>query len=1082
MMRILIVDDKEEHLHFLHTLLTGEGYIVESAQHGEEALFMARQTPPEVIVSDLLMPVMDGYTLLRHWKGDTRLSQVPFIVYTAIYTEPEDEQLALSLGADAFILKPAGPDDFLARLREVHAAGPATSATLPPGMVSDEMMMLKGYSQTLVRKLERKTMQLQEANRALQEDIAARQRTEAALRASEAQFASSFVHAAIGMALLSPAGRYVKVNRALCEMFGYSEAELLVRNYFDITHPEDIDDRGERRRLLAGEIDKFALEKRYLHRDGHIVWGCLSVSLLRDEAGQPLHVVAQVQNITERKQSEEATRRALQRLNDAQCIAQIGDWEWLPNSQSISWSPQVFEIFGRDPRLGPPRDYEEYAAIYDEENRALLKASVTAAVTSGVIQAHELTCCRRDGSRIYVRGVIVPSTNESGRVHLHGTIQDITASREIEAALRRSEALFRTLVQTSWDGFHLIDQTGRITYESPAVSRVLGYTPEEMIGRNVLDFIHPHEVAGDLAGGEKIAQPPDQLRHLTERVRHQDGSWRWIESYDINLIDHPDVGAIAVNYRDITERKRAEAALRESEAELRNLAEAMPQMVWITTPDGQNTYSNQQWLDYTGLTPEQSVGFGWNTALHPDDQERGRIAWEEATRITGTYSVEYRIRRADGVYRWWLDRGVPQCDAAGKIVKWFGTCTDIHDLKEADFKIHSLNADLEQRVAQRTAELFAVTQEAEKANRAKSDFLSRTSHELRTPLNAILGFGQLLEVEGRDPEEADSIEQILRAGRHLLELINEMLDLSRIEAGQLELSLTPESLHETVGEALALVRPMATDRGVTLDRFESSAYVMVDRQRFKQVVLNLLSNAVKYNHPGGRVTCSAGPPSEGRLRLAVTDTGIGIAAADAGKVFTAFERFGAAATNVEGIGLGLAITRQLTELMGGHIGFDSVPGEGSTFWVDLPVAEKALAPEAGAEVSAPRAPGTPADSRKLLYIEDNVSNLRLFTRIVARRPAVEFLSAANGTLGLEMARVQHPDMILLDLHLPDLDGTEVLRRLQADPATAQIPVIVLTADAVPGRREQSLVAGARAFLTKPLEIRTVLALIDQYLG
>ena len=427
-------------------------------------------------------------------------------------------------------------------------------------------------------------------------------------------------------------------------------------------------------------------------------------------------------------------------------------------------------------------------------------------------------------------------------------------------------------------------------------------------------------------------------------------------------------------------------------------------------------------------------------------------------------------------------RGAAQRNAAGEIVKWFGTCTDIHDLKEADLEIQSLNADLERRVALRTAELFNATQEAEKANQSKSDFLSRTSHELRTPLNAILGFGQLLEREGRDPEEADNIEQILRAGRHLLGLINEMLDISRIEAGQLELALQTVPLSETIGEALAIVRPMAIDRGITIDPFQSSAHIVVDRQRFKQVVLNLLSNAVKYNHPGGRVTCRVTELGAERLRFSVTDTGIGIAAADAGKVFTAFERFGVAATQVEGIGLGLAITRQLTELMGGKIGFESELGTGSTFWVDLPRAGNPhVSLNTPAEVLMPGAAGLGGGPSRLLYIEDNVSNLRLVKRIIARRPQVEFLSAANGTLGLEMARTLHPGMILLDLHLPDIQGDDVLRLLLAEESTAAIPVIMLSADAVPARRAQMLAAGARAFLTKPLEIRAFLAVVDEFI-
>jgi PAS domain S-box-containing protein len=1324
MRRVLIVDDNEENLYYLQALLPGEGYAVESARHGAEALVRARQAPPDVIISDLLMPVMDGYTLLRRWKTDEHLKDVPFIVYTATYTEPEDERLALSLGADAFILKPAEPDALLAQIRAVLAAGRGAASTLAPESISDEAAILQSYSETLIRKLEQKTMQLEEANRALQKDIAAREQTEVALRASEAQFSSAFSYASAGMSLQGLDGRYLKVNRALCSMLGYSEAELLVRTFQDLTHPEDQEESlGEMRKLMAGEIEFIQLEKRYLHRETRVIWAHISVSLLRDEAGVPLHFIAQIQDITVRKQAEEMLRKSEERYRRLIDTANEGVWTIDTKGRTTYVNQRMADFLGYTPAEMMGRIHTDF--MWEEDR---LKGDLDLELRRhGVREIWDQRYRRKDGRELWTVASCNTMFDADGTfIGALGMFTDITERKQIEGALHRSEALFRTLVQTSWDGFHLVKLTGEIIYESPAVTRMLGYEPEEMVGRSVLEFMHPEDAAALVAGASSLAETPGKLRTVTLRVRHKDGAWRYVESYEVNLLEHPDVGAIAVNYRDITERRDAEltarrlaavvqssadaiigndlncvmtswnagaerifgfteremvgtsvtrlmppdrhgekdrvlsailrgeniadfetkrltkagrlidvsvtaspilaadgkivgvskfarditarksaetaaanllavleaslneififdaetkqfeyvneaalrnlgysmeevrrltpidltpdfeleafgamteplrsyeksklvfetmhrradgtlypieahmqlversdrsvflvvgndiserqrtaSALRESEAEFRALAEAMPQMVWITNGDGLAIYQNHQWLDYTGILAEENLGNGWLAAVHPDDQARVAAKWQEAM-TTGSCSMEYRIRRADGVFRWWLVRGEPQCDAAGEIRKWFGTCTDIHDLKQADLEIQHLNSDLERRVAERTAELHAATEEAEKANRAKSDFLSRTSHELRTPLNAILGFGQLLELEGRDPEEADNIEQILRAGRHLLGLINEMLDISRIEAGELELALHALPLNETIDEALALVRPMAIDRGVTLDRFESDSWVIADRQRFKQVVLNLLSNAVKYNCPSGRVTCTATELAGERVRVSVSDTGIGIAPADASKVFTAFERFGPTAMQIEGLGLGLAITRQLTELMGGRIGFESVLNEGSTFWVDLPLARVSRVADVGS-AAATDFPTLNAGghSCKVLYIEDNVSNLRLVTRILARRPAITFISATHGALGLEMAREYQPDLILLDLHLPDIQGDEVLCHLIAEPATANIPVVMLSADALPLRRKQLLAAGARAFLSKPLEVRALLATIDQFLA
>jgi signal transduction histidine kinase/CheY-like chemotaxis protein len=387
---------------------------------------------------------------------------------------------------------------------------------------------------------------------------------------------------------------------------------------------------------------------------------------------------------------------------------------------------------------------------------------------------------------------------------------------------------------------------------------------------------------------------------------------------------------------------------------------------------------------------------------------------------------------------------------------------------------------LTQRDEQTQAALREAMEQAERANMAKSDFLSRMSHELRTPLNVVLGFGQILEMRGElGTKDAAAVEQILKAGRHLLELINEVLDLSRIESGRMTISSEPVELADLAGEALDLIGPLALERSVQVNAELGCCHrhVTADRQRLKQVLLNLLSNAIKYNHDGGAVTVSCAEGAPGRLRLNVTDTGPGIPAALMDRLFQPFERLGAEGGHVEGTGLGLALSRQLMKLMDGEIGADSSVGEGSTFWLELAIADSPQDNGAVPKVALPN-PVRELRSRRVLLIEDNLANLKLIEVLTAEREHIELLPAMTGRLGLELAREHRPDLILLDQHLPDLTGTEVLHRLKADPETRDIPVVIVSADATPGQTRRMRERGAADYLSKPLDLPRFLKVLD----
>lgn len=1091
--------------------------------------------------------------------------------------------------------------------------------------------------------------------RGLVQDVTEQKQTEQALRESEERFFSAFEYAGIGMGLVDLNGSWIKVNQSLCDLLGYSAKELTALTFQEITHPDDLNaDLENVRALLAGEARFYSMEKRYFHKRGHTLWILLSVSLIRDQAGQPLHFISQIQDITERKQVEYSLRKSEERLRAlVESIDEI-----------------IFEL--------------------DAE----------------------------------------------------GTYINVWASEESLLALPKEQLLGRR------------------------VSDVLGAATADPL----IEAIHRVIATGKTEGFAYTLDLPIGQRSFLARltpILAADGS----------------IQTACVLTRDVTERNQAEEALRHSEAELRTLAEAMPQIVWITRPDGWHIHFNQRWMDYTGLTLEQSLGHGWNPPFHPDDRPRAAELWQQATESGEPYEIEYRLRRADGVYRWMLGRALPLRDKAGDIVKWFGTCTDIDDLKhveavaqknereqrelamqletervrladaqavakmgsweldistnvltwsdenyrifgaardefdasyeafveyvhpddramvhkvftesivrrtsyaidhrlllkdgtlkfvhergqtfyddqgqairsigttqditerkQAEEALQKAHDELELRVIERTAEIteahrqlegelverkraeetlseaqqmlqlvlnnipqaifwkdrnsvflgcnyrlaldagytsqqevigktddempwaehapkykaddrlvmetdtprlnieevitrsdgsrgwlrtnkiplhdsqdrvmgvlcsyeditlqkeaetsiHQARDEAERANAAKGEFLSRMSHELRTPLNAILGFGQILEIQEKQltSSQNQGVHQILKAGRHLLDLVNEVLNITRLDLPDGTLSSEPIVLHEVVQEALDMMQPLAADAGISMPRElaeESPIVVLADRQRLLQIMLNLLSNAIKYNKAGGGVHVSAEVTLENRVCFHVSDTGHGIAEEDMPKLFIPFSRLNAEEMGVEGTGLGLVLCRRLAQAMNGSLLVESEPGQGSTFTLELPMAKLLSAEQdVDATPSLPDADSsdaivttaTQSAKRTILLIEDNVSNFQLIEMILEDLNHVRLIGAIQGGLGVELARQQRPDLILLDMHLPDIMGDEVLQRLQAIPETKDIPVIILSADATPVQITRLLGQGARQYLTKPLNVTQFLQAVN----
>jgi PAS domain S-box-containing protein len=509
----------------------------------------------------------------------------------------------------------------------------------------------------------------------------------------------------------------------------------------------------------------------------------------------------------------------------------------------------------------------------------------------------------------------------------------------------------------------------------------------------------------------------------------------------------------------VIERQRNETALRQAEARFQRIVANTPGMVYrfALRVDGSMDFpfASEGCRDIFGVdpatlyeNPQAVLGL-----IHPEEQRRFYESISRSAALLQPWHWEGRIVLPWGEQKWIQGASRTDLQPNGDIL-WDGILVDITRRRQAE------------------EALRAAKEEAERANNVKSEFLSRMSHELRTPLNAILGFGQLLEISDLGERHNQSVTHILEGGRRLLGLVDEVLDMARIEAGGLELDIQAVRIDQPLEKAIQLLTPLADQRQVLFDPLPSTCQrmVMADPERLDQILLNLLSNAVKFNTQGGNVRFSCRSlPEEGRVRLTITDRGSGLSDTDRERFFNLFEKLDAPQTGIEGVGIGLAVAKQLIEAMGGCIGVKSSADRGSAFFIELPAAPETMAAASTQEM------------RNVLCIEDNKVNTMLLERLIERRPGLRLRKAEDGLGGVAMALEEPPDLILLDLHLPDINGVEVLRRLRADERTLQTPVLVVSADAIGASIGQLRQLGVRDYLTKPLDAETFLRAVDQAL-
>ncbi len=511
------------------------------------------------------------------------------------------------------------------------------------------------------------------------------------------------------------------------------------------------------------------------------------------------------------------------------------------------------------------------------------------------------------------------------------------------------------------------------------------------------------------------------------------------------------------------EQKKLDQRLRDQQFYTRSLIEANIDAMATTDPAGIITDLNRQMEALTGCTRDELIGAPFKDCF--TDPDRAEEAIKRVLNEKSVTNYELTVRARGGKETVVSYNATTFYDRERKLKGVYASARDLTERMR-----------LYQDMQDKNVELESARSLAETASLAKSDFLSSMSHELRSPLNAILGFAQLMDTDSipATPSQKESIAQILQAGWHLLKLINEILDLAKVESRQVPLSEEPVSLAEVMAECQGMIEPQAQPRGITLrfPRLGQPLFVRADRTRLKQVLINLLSNAIKYNVIKGSVDLKCVAGATGRIRVSITDTGNGLSPDQLSQLFQAFNRLGQEAGGEEGTGIGLVVAKRLVELMGGAIGVESVVDVGSTFWFELAqVAQPMLTMDTGDSL-LPTVSQMPfgVQSHTLLYVEDNPANLKLVEQLIARHPSMRLLTAVNGIIGVETARASRPDVILMDINLPGMNGFDALKLLRSDPLTSHIPVIAISANAMALDIERGRKAGFFRYITKPINV------------
>ncbi len=784
--------------------------------------------------------------------------------------------------------------------------------------------------------------------------------------------------------------------------------------------------------------------------------------LAPDEALPPAELLLCLHDTTETVRLHNDLRYKSELLDMTQDVARLAVWEREIPSGRGRWDPHMFRFFGLPEDGGTPSFELASAQIHPEDRHPEIYLDSTRA--AGRYEQHYRIVLPDGTLRRVHSHWEVKNSPEGVPDRAIGLVVDDTEVYRLAEAYEKTLTHLKLAVEAANISVWRHDLTLDRFFYNDRGFHILGMEPRpDGISRTELRaLIHPADLPGIVASAEQSLRTEDPV-DVQARYRRLDGTWAHV--YTRRAVRRNEKGEpiefIGVGM-DITRQVERLREAHELAERLKVAVNAAGVGVWSRHPHNPHAEWNEPMYRITGRAAHLGgpTREEWLEMVHPDDRAAMRTAGAPAV---GNASLEYecRIVRPDGEVRWLVHR--VRREMRDGVLMVFGVTLDVTDAREAD-------------VRKREHEL------ALRESRAKSEFLSRMSHELRTPLNAVLGFAQLLLVDkgALPPEQRSKVRHIHSAGAHLLALIDDVLDLSSLESGQLRLDLQPVALDDVLREALPLVEALAARQGVTLQAPPLEGTALVDRTRLRQMLVNLLSNAIKYNRPHGQVLVTSAVEA-GQVALQVSDTGLGMTPEQLAHLFEPFNRLGRERDGISGTGIGLAVVKALATHMQGDVQVRSTAGAGSTFTVRLPRAHVVEMPPAAPPVTAPAplvAPGPAAQRGRVLYIEDNPVNVMLVEEIIRMRPGVHLVSAGTGRAGVALAAQERPDLILIDIQLPDMDGFEVLRHLRQQASTAHIPCIALSANAMPDDIGRARTAGFSDYWTKPIDFKSFLAALD----
>jgi len=890
-------------------------------------------------------------------------------------------------------------------------------------------------------------------------DISDRKQAEDAIKQSEERYRSLIAATSQIVWTADAEGRCADIP-TLRAYTGQTEAQVVGFGWLDAFHPDDRE-RTDRAWMEAVQTKTmYDVQYRIRGADGNYRYFQGRAVPILNEDGSIREWVGTCTDIHDRKQAEDAIAQSEERYRSL--IAATSQMVWTADAE------------GRSPDLPSWRAYTGQTeaqmvglgwldAIHPDDRERTNQVWMEAVQTKSLLEI-EYQIRRADGNYRYFQVRGVPILNEDGSIREWiGTCTDIHDRKEAEDAIKQSEERYRSLIVATSQIAWTADPEGR-SPDLPSWRAYTGQTEAQVVGLGWLDAIHPDDRERTNQVWMEAVQTIS-LYDIEYRIQGADGNYRYFQVRGVPILNED--GSIREwigTCSDIHDRKQAEDAIKQSEERYRSLILATSQIVWITDAEGrcEDTPSMRA---YTGQTEAEVVGFGWLDTIHPDDRERTVQVWMEAVQTKSLFEIEYQLRSADGNYRYFQARAVPILNEDGSIREWVGTSIDIHDRKQTE-------------IIQAKAR-----EAAEAASRAKSEFLANMSHELRTPLNGIMGYAQILQrSKFLNEEERSRINVIYQCGSHLLTLINDILDLSKIEAQKVELMPTDFHFPAFLQGVAEMCRIRAEIKGIHF-HFPSNPELPIgicaDEKRLRQVLINLLSNAIKFTDEGS-VTFIVSFATEGKIRFEVRDTGTGIAQDELPAIFQPFEQVGARRRQTEGTGLGLAISQRIVELMGSTIQVQSEINVGSIFWFDANISQADEWVKTSQIDDHGQIIGIKDRQPKIMVIDDKWANRSVISNLLSPI-GFEVSEANDGQEGWEKILEVQPDLIVTDLLMPEVDGFELIKRVRESENFKDLIIIVCSASVFETDQYRSLEAGANAFIAKPVQATELLQKVQQYL-